>query len=90
MPSVLRSRWINQNPIEKAFEELGSSSRIFVLHHVNVPAGGATERIELSDFLFPGNADDARAAFRILAGNYRPALFGFAYFSRRCSHHIQV
>jgi hypothetical protein len=31
------------------------AGRLFVLHQANLPAGGSTERIELSDFLRPSN-----------------------------------
>lgn len=44
-------------------------NRVFVLHRVNIPAGGANEIIELSDFLKLGHGGPEHQALRQLIGS---------------------
>jgi hypothetical protein len=46
-----------------------SHNRVFVLHRVNVPAGGANEIIELSDFLRLDRSGPEHQALRQLIGS---------------------
>ena len=43
-----------------------ASGRVFVLHQANIPSGGQTSHIELSDFLTRGYGPEQQALIRMI------------------------
>jgi hypothetical protein len=46
----------------------GRTGHVFVLHEANLPAGGHTKEMEISELLRPGNRTPERAALLQLIG----------------------
>ncbi|MBR1153144.1 hypothetical protein [Bradyrhizobium sp. JYMT SZCCT0428] len=47
----------------------GDGGNLFVLHQANLPSGGNSSKIEISDFLAKGRAGPEYQALRLLIGD---------------------